>query len=151
MPRSGALRLRPGPKAAGTPLRVPPLTPPFGIPADRLLCFCVRGGSWYNLALVRGPRRSFFAGRMLNRHSLTLGRQHSVVTYLYLAQIILAITITVLVMLQAKDAGMGNVFGGGDMGVARTRRGVEKTLFNATIVIGILFLLLSLLTVKISG
>jgi len=74
-----------------------------------------------------------------------------VVTYLYLAQIILAITITVLVMLQAKDAGMGNVFGGGDMGVARTRRGVEKTLFNATIVIGILFLLLSLLTVKISG
>ena len=73
------------------------------------------------------------------------------VTYFYLAQIVLAITIMVLVMVQAKDAGMGNVFGGGDMGVARTRRGVEKTLFNATIVIGILFLLLSLLTVKISG
>ena len=73
------------------------------------------------------------------------------VTYLYLAQIILAITIIILVMLQAKDAGMGNVFGGGDMGVARTRRGVEKTLFNATIAIGIVFLLLSLLTVKISG
>jgi preprotein translocase subunit SecG len=46
---------------------------------------------------------------------------------------------------------MGNMFGGGDMGVARTRRGVEKTLFNATIVVGTLFLLLSLLTVKISG
>ena len=73
------------------------------------------------------------------------------VTYFYLAQIILAITIMVLVMVQAKDAGMGNVFGGGDMGVARTRRGVEKTLFNATIVVGILFLLLSLVTVKISG
>jgi preprotein translocase subunit SecG len=74
-----------------------------------------------------------------------------VVTYFYIAQIILAITIMVLVMVQAKDAGMGNVFGGGDMGVARTRRGVEKTLFNATIVIGTLFLLLSLITVKISG
>jgi len=74
-----------------------------------------------------------------------------VVTYFYIAQIILAITIIVLVMLQAKDAGMGNVFGGGDMGVARTRRGVEKTLFNATIVVGTLFLLLSLLTVMISG
>ena len=73
------------------------------------------------------------------------------VTYLFLVQIILAITITVLVLIQAKDAGMGNVFGGGDMGVARTRRGVEKTLFNATIVIGTLFLLLSLVTVKISG
>jgi len=74
-----------------------------------------------------------------------------VVTYLFLAQIILAITIIILVMVQAKDAGMGNVFGGGDMGVARTRRGVEKTLFNATVVVGIVFLLLSLLTVKISG
>ena len=73
------------------------------------------------------------------------------VTYLFLAQIILAITIIILVMVLAKDAGMGNVFGGGDMGVARTRRGVEKTLFNATIVVGILFLLLSLVTVKISG
>ena len=73
------------------------------------------------------------------------------VTYLFLAQIILAITIIILVMVQAKDAGMGNVFGGGDMGVARTRRGVEKTLFNATVVVGIVFLLLSLLTVKISG
>ena len=73
------------------------------------------------------------------------------VTYLYLVQVILAITIIVLVLVQAKDAGMGNVFGGGDMGVARTRRGVEKTLFNATIVVGTLFLLLSLTTVKISG
>lgn len=73
------------------------------------------------------------------------------VTYFYLVQIILAVTITVLVLIQAKDAGMGNVFGGGDMGVARTRRGVEKTLFNATIVIGAIFLVLSLLTVKISG
>ena len=73
------------------------------------------------------------------------------VTYFYIAQIILAVTIMVLVMFQAKDAGMGNVFGGGDMGVARTRRGVEKTLFNATIVLGTLFLLLSLVTVKISG
>ena len=73
------------------------------------------------------------------------------ITYFYLAQIILAVTIIVLVMVQAKDAGMGNVFGGGDMGVARTRRGVEKTLFNATIVVGTIFLLLSLFTVMISG
>jgi preprotein translocase subunit SecG len=71
--------------------------------------------------------------------------------YLYLAQIIMAITIIVLVLLQAKDAGLGNVFGGGDMGVARTRRGVEKTLFNATIGIGIAFLLLCVITVKITG
>lgn len=71
--------------------------------------------------------------------------------YLFLAQIVLAITIIALVLLQAKDAGLGNVFGGGDMGVTRTRRGVEKTLFNATIVIGIVFLVLCIVTVKIVG
>ncbi len=71
--------------------------------------------------------------------------------YLYLAQIILAITIIVVVLLQAKDAGLGNVFGGSDMGVARTRRGVEKTLFNATIALGIIFMLLCMVTVKVAG
>lgn len=72
-------------------------------------------------------------------------------TYLYLAQIILALVITVLVLLQAKDAGMSNVFGGGDMGVYKTRRGVEKTMFNATIGAGVLFLLLALISVVVAG
>ncbi len=71
-------------------------------------------------------------------------------TYLYLVQIILAVVISALVLVQAKNAGMGNVFGGSDMGVYKTRRGVEKTLFNATIVTGTLFLLLSLITVTIN-
>ncbi len=71
--------------------------------------------------------------------------------YLYLAQIILAIVIMALVLIQAKDAGLSNVFGGADMGVARTRRGVEKTLFNATIVTGIVFLVLALITVIVAG
>ncbi len=71
--------------------------------------------------------------------------------YLYLAQIILAIVIMALVLIQARDAGLSNVFGGSDMGVTRTRRGVEKTLFNATIVTGSLFLVLALVTVIIAG
>jgi preprotein translocase subunit SecG len=75
-----------------------------------------------------------------------------VVTYLYIAQIILAITIIVLVLLQSKDAGMSNMFGGsGDMGVYKTRRGVEKTLFNATIVVGTIFMVLCLVTVIVAG
>jgi preprotein translocase subunit SecG len=73
-------------------------------------------------------------------------------TYLYLTQIVLAITIIVLVLLQSKDAGMSNMFGGsGDMGVYKTRRGVEKTLFNATIVLGTMFMLLCLVTVIVTG
>lgn len=72
-------------------------------------------------------------------------------TYLYLAQIVMAIVITVLVLLQAKNAGMSNIFGGGDMGVYQTKRGVEKTLFNATIGLGIAFLVLALISVIVAG
>jgi preprotein translocase subunit SecG len=72
-------------------------------------------------------------------------------TYLYLAQIVMAIAVAVLVLLQAKDAGISSMFGGGDMGVQRTRRGVEKTLYNATIVLFVLFLLLALVTVIVAS
>ncbi len=71
-------------------------------------------------------------------------------TYLYLAQIVVAIAVTVLVLLQAKDAGLSSMFGGGDMGVYKTRRGVEKTMFNATIVLGIVFLVLALASAVVS-
>jgi preprotein translocase subunit SecG len=71
-------------------------------------------------------------------------------TYLYLAQIVIAIAITVLVLLQAKDAGLSSMFGGGDMGVYKTRRGVEKTMFNSTIVLGVMFLLLALASALVS-
>jgi preprotein translocase subunit SecG len=72
-------------------------------------------------------------------------------TCLYLAQIVAAIAVIALVLLQAKDAGLSSMFGGADMGIHKTRRGVERTMFNATIGLGIVFLLLSLLTVIISG
>ena len=72
-------------------------------------------------------------------------------TYLYLAQIILAIALSALVLLQAKNAGLSNVFGGSDMGVQRTRRGVEKTMFNATIGLGVAFLVLALVSVIVAG
>ena len=42
------------------------------------------------------------------------------------------------------------MFGGGDMGVYKTRRGVEKTMFNATIVLGVVFLVLALVTALVS-
>jgi preprotein translocase subunit SecG len=71
-------------------------------------------------------------------------------TYLYLAQIVVAIALTALVLLQAKDAGLSSMFGGGDMGVYKTRRGVEKTMFNSTIVLGIVFLALALGTAIVS-
>ncbi len=71
--------------------------------------------------------------------------------YLYLAQIVLSLVIIGLCLVQAKDAGLSNMFGSGDMGVYKTRRGVEKTLFNATIISGVLLMVLALVTVIVAG
>ncbi len=71
-------------------------------------------------------------------------------TFLYLTEIVTAIALIVLVLLQAKDAGLSSMFGGSDMGVYRTRRGVERTMFNATIGLTIFFAVLSLATVVLT-
>lgn len=68
-------------------------------------------------------------------------------TALYIVQIILSVAIIALVLLQVKGAGLGSIFGG-DGGVYRTRRGVEKTIFNATIGLVIFFFILALIAVS---
>jgi preprotein translocase subunit SecG len=66
--------------------------------------------------------------------------------YLELSLIVVSITLVGLVLMQTKGTGLGSIFGG-DGGVYQTRRGVERTLFNMTIVVAVLFLVISLLTV----
>ncbi len=73
------------------------------------------------------------------------------ITYLYIVQIILAIAVIVASILQTRGSDLGSVFGGGGGGIYKTRRGVEKTLFNAMIVLSVLFFLVSLLTVIVQG
>jgi preprotein translocase subunit SecG len=60
-------------------------------------------------------------------------------------QIILSILLVVVILLQQSEAGVGGAFGGGGDGGGfhHTRRGFEKTLFNTTIALGILFALAS--------
>ncbi len=65
--------------------------------------------------------------------------------YLNIIQIIISITLIVIILIQVKGETGGSVFGGG-AGVARTRRGLERTLFNATIVLSVIFLLMSFLS-----
>ena len=65
-------------------------------------------------------------------------------------QIILSITIITLVLLQVKGGGLGSIFGG-DGGVYRTRRGVEKTLYQATIGLSVLFYVISLASVILAS
>ena len=62
-------------------------------------------------------------------------------------QIILSITVIVFILLQPRGAGLGSAFGGSSAGsVFKTRRGVERLVFNLTIVFVILFALVSLLS-----
>ena len=70
-------------------------------------------------------------------------------TYLNIAQIILSIALILTVLLQVKGGGLGGIFGSPDT-VFRTKRGVEKTLFQLTIVLVILFITVSLLTLRIT-
>jgi preprotein translocase subunit SecG len=71
------------------------------------------------------------------------------VDYVKIAMIVIATCLVGLVMLQARNGGLGDMFGGENL--YRTRRGVEKTVFDMTVVFAGLFLLLAFLSVKYSG
>jgi len=70
-------------------------------------------------------------------------------TYLSVAQIILAIALILAVLLQVRGGGLGGIFGQADS-VFRTKRGVEKTLFQLTIVLVVLFIIVSVLALRVS-
>lgn len=57
---------------------------------------------------------------------------------LNVAQIFLSLLLVVSILLQARGTGLGMAFGG-EGNIYRTKRGVEKVLFYATIVLAILF------------
>lgn len=55
-------------------------------------------------------------------------------------QVILSLLLIGAILLQRSEAGLGAGFGGsGGTGGRQTRRGFEKTLFHATIIVAILF------------
>lgn len=66
--------------------------------------------------------------------------------YLNIVQIIVSIALIALTVLQGKDAGLGRMFGG-DSSIHTTRRGVEKTAYNVTIILAVVFFATSLLSV----
>jgi len=70
--------------------------------------------------------------------------------YLNLAQILVSVVLILVVLLQAKGSGFGAGLGGTTSSF-RTRRGLEKTLFQATIFLVIIFLAVSAWSVKAVG
>ncbi len=69
-------------------------------------------------------------------------------TYLNVAQIILSSALIIAVLLQVKGGGLGGIFGQADT-VYRTKRGAEKTLFQLTIVLVVLFIAISIVALRV--
>lgn len=65
---------------------------------------------------------------------------------LNLVMIIVSIVLTLVVLLQTKGSSFSGAFGGDTSSIYRTRRGLEKTLFQFTIVAGVVFALIALIS-----
>ena len=66
------------------------------------------------------------------------------------SQIVISVFLIALILMQNKSGGLGSVFGGGDGDVFHTKRGPEKWLFYATIVLTILFIALGIFNIFIN-
>lgn len=68
--------------------------------------------------------------------------------YLLIGQIIASTVLVILILLQQRGSSLGSAFGGAGEFYA-ARRGMEKKILWATVVFGILFVLLALLNLLI--
>jgi len=69
-----------------------------------------------------------------------------VLNILFVVQTILAVTLIVAILLQLRGQGFTGSFGGGSDSIYRTRRGVEKTLFQFTIGLAVAFMIIAVVT-----
>ncbi|MBZ9577436.1 preprotein translocase subunit SecG [Patescibacteria group bacterium] len=65
-------------------------------------------------------------------------------TLLPIAQIIVAILLIVFILLQQRGTALGSAFGGEGGSFYATRRGIQKKIFWATIICGVLFIVFAL-------
>jgi preprotein translocase subunit SecG len=68
--------------------------------------------------------------------------------YFQVVQIIVATALVISILLQARGAGLGSVFGGTGT-VFKTRRGIERLLFNMTVFFAIFFTIISFVSAAI--
>ncbi len=68
-----------------------------------------------------------------------------------IVSMIISVLLVILILLQVKGTGLGDLLGGGETGgITRTRRGLEKTLFQITIGLGVAFIAIAILSVSYS-
>jgi len=63
--------------------------------------------------------------------------------YLPIFQIVISVVLVILILLQQRGTALGSAFGQ-EGGFYATRRGIQKKIYWATIVCGVLFIILSL-------
>jgi len=68
---------------------------------------------------------------------------------LSVVQIVLSVALILVILLQVKGGGLGGIFGQADT-VFRTRRGLERRLFQLTIALTVLFVIVAIVTLKVT-
>lgn len=63
------------------------------------------------------------------------------INILNIVQIVIAVLLVIAILLQQRGTGVGGAFGGGGGEVYFKKRGAEKTIFIATIVLSVLFII----------
>jgi len=71
--------------------------------------------------------------------------------YLNIAQIIISAALIAIILVQVRSGGSGSMFGGTESAVYRTRRGLERTLFSVSIGLSLVFFIITLVNVIVSG
>ncbi len=66
-------------------------------------------------------------------------------TALSIAMILVSAVLILVVLMQSKGSGFSGAFGGSSSSIYRTRRGLEKTLYQFTIGIAIVFVVIAIL------
>ena len=67
---------------------------------------------------------------------------------LHVAQILVSVVLIMVILLQVRETGTG-LFGSSQASF-RTRRGLEKSLFQFTIILAVVFLIMSVVSVRVT-
>jgi len=64
-------------------------------------------------------------------------------------QIVVSLALCLVILLQVKGGGLGGIFGQSDT-VYRTKRGLERRLFQLTIILVVVFVVISIVSLKVA-
>jgi preprotein translocase subunit SecG len=87
----------------------------------------------------QGSAKPLFAGSIPAHASNYFNKPKGMsMSYLVVSEIVLAILLSACILIQQQGSGLGGAFGG-EGNIYRSKRGLEKWLFYATIILGIAF------------